>query len=115
MNNNKLEIDTTDGIVTMSLANSPHKVTIDEKDLNELMTLPHIGLPWYLIQNRVTIKVRWAEGNKSHYINAGRLIMDCGPGEQVRFIDGDHLNLRGSNLIKYRSHAKHRARDLLNG
>ncbi|BCP51751.1 hypothetical protein K32_03680 [Kaistia sp. 32K] len=50
----------------------------------------------------------WAPGSPGTLALIARVILEAGPGEIIRYANGDSLDLRGSNLMIMRGRAKRR-------
>ena len=58
---------------------------------------------WFLNENSIRVRDNAVRGSLT---NVARLVVKAGPGRVVRFVDGDRLNLRRSNLYTVRGNAK---------
>jgi hypothetical protein len=95
-------------IALVPLFNSRKKAAIYIEDYNELLAM---GVPtrWRLVYG--VLKVRLPGQRADSFL--ARLLLDCGPGQIVRFKDRNKTNLRRDNLVIAPGQGKYRARDVL--
>jgi hypothetical protein len=87
------------------------KVCYVYKDDRDFLRRLGLSMNWNISpQGYVTAPAKASNG----YVMVARIIMNVGPGQQVRYRDGDGLNLRTGNLhIVHRNGAIRRDRDLV--
>lgn len=95
------EDDKGNPVVRVILGKSRKQVTLDADDYQKLIDRG-ISTNWFLNRNssnRAYVRVHAPRlGDTKNTESVQRLIMNPGPSECVRIIDGDTLNLRRSNL-----------------
>lgn len=93
----------------VALTNSPgHFVRVALEDLRRLEGRG-LGGAWFLNGNGGRSRfVRTRRAGSRHLVQVARLITEAGPGEIVRYRDGDRLNLTRENLALVQR-AQHRA------
>jgi hypothetical protein len=81
------------------------------KDDFELLLSLGVSPNWQA-SNKHYVVCRGAKDNKKSYV--ARLLLDCGIGEGVKYVDGNTFNLRRENLVKVAdSKACRRDRDFI--
>jgi len=98
-----------DNVVYIKLSNHDAKVSIYEKDYKELISFG-ISPKWFYHQNNV-----WVRHNRRK-LAITRLLLDAGPGQTVKQIDKNPLNLKGDNLLLVSygpGTSKYRTRDFI--
>lgn len=96
------------GCAFVPVTNSPgHFVRVDLEDLRRLEAQGQAGA-WFLNGNDHRPRyVRTQNGpGKGRLHQVARLITQAGPGEIVRYRDGDRLNLTRANLSLVRRHRR---------
>lgn len=102
-------ITVADGCAYVPVTNSPgYFVRVDLEDLRRLEAQGQAGA-WFLNGNGGRSRfVRTRRAGSRHLVQVARLITQAGPGEIVRYRDGDRLNLTRANLTLVRR-TQHRA------
>jgi hypothetical protein len=93
-------------LVRVPIARSDRFCTLEEQDFSALLEL---GTPVHWVWKQDCIWVR--SGGKS--IAIGRILLDCSPGQCLRYINHDPTDLRRDNLVLTNGMSKYRARDML--
>jgi hypothetical protein len=93
-------------IVTVPLSNSKERVKLWEVNYSELIKLG-ASPPWKYVQECIWVR------NNGRDISVARLLLDCGPGQRVSFLNGDAGDLTRPNLLRIAGPAKYHARDQL--
>lgn len=95
------------GCAFVPVTNSPgHFVRVDLEDLRRLEARGKAGA-WFLNGNGGRSRfVRTRRTGSRHLVQVARLITQAGPGEIVRYRDGDRLNLTRANLSLVRRHRR---------
>ena len=88
---------------------TPNEAVVDLDDFSFLMKL---GLS---VARRIGSGYVVAPSSKSPsgYVSVARVLTDAGPGQIVRYLDGDRFNLRRSNLALEDGHGRRATRDLV--
>lgn len=85
---------------------------VDEADLKMLQELG-LSLSWNRNPTTGVVVAPAARASGSRVL-VSRVILDCGPGQNVRYLDGDPTNLRRSNLeVNPNGYAIRRDRDFI--
>ena len=109
--------DTTGhAIVLVPLANHPEPAIIDPSDFERLHTLG-IGDQWTRNcdgKGRGRGYVRCKGPHGIGLITIARIVAGAGAGENVKYSDGDSLNLRADNLVLVGGRSKAREASLTN-
>lgn len=81
------------------------------EDFNELVALG-LSPSWNITpQNYVIAPAAQAPGNS---VQVARVLLDAGPGQRVRYINGNTLDLRGRNILLFNANgAMRRDRDFV--
>lgn len=93
-------VDDFGELVTLLPLTQAQRAVISLADFVELQRTH--GTVWNATKRRgyyyATAPLLTKDTNKATPVTAGRVILGAGPGEAVRYIDGNPLNLRRSNL-----------------
>jgi hypothetical protein len=89
------------GTVCVPLARTTHQAILDKQDFERLTTAQGLCDQWYLNTNGsglLYVRAPSRPGDSRTLVSVANEIVQPGRNEQVRFRDGNRLNLRRSNL-----------------
>lgn len=95
--------------VSLPGGETPNEAVVDLDDFQSLMGMG-LSVSWRISSGYVVAPSSNALGG---YVSVARVLTDAGPGQIVRYIDGDRFNLRRSNLALEEGHGRRATRDLV--